>query len=190
MSHGRCVLQFWSDERNLVRTVIDIRRTIDLPARDDARMGAPKPQALELVPSSDRRTPTTRDLARRTYQRTLERAMGRAFLRMKDRRIALGHGPRTFSFGPSYVRGKLLKGTTAEAVIGVSQEESAATVDGILTLGVLWLDYCRAHSEGRRHFGGLKVVVPAGQMAHNRGTHGMAESRRSRISALHPRRAQ
>ena len=35
-------------------------------------------------------------------------------------------------------------------------------VDGVLTLGILWLDYCRQHSDGRRHFGGLKVVVPAG----------------------------
>jgi hypothetical protein len=47
-------------------------------------------------------------------------------------------------------------------VIGVGEAESAATVDGILTLGVLWLDYCRRHGDGRRHFGGLKVVVPAG----------------------------
>jgi hypothetical protein len=35
-------------------------------------------------------------------------------------------------------------------------------VDGILTLGILWLDHCRRHGDGRRHFGGLKVIVPAG----------------------------
>ena len=35
-------------------------------------------------------------------------------------------------------------------------------IDGILTLGILWLDHCRQHGDGRRHFGGLKVVVPAG----------------------------
>ena len=53
----------------------------------------------------------------------------------------------------------------AEAVIGVGAEESSATIDGVLTLGLLWLDYCREHSlkrTGSRHFGGLKVVVPAG----------------------------
>ncbi len=38
----------------------------------------------------------------------------------------------------------------------------AAIIDGILTLGILWLDYCREHAEARRHFGGLKVIVPAG----------------------------
>ena len=66
------------------------------------------------------------------------------------------------SFGPSYVRGRLLKGTAAEAVIGVSEAESGAIVDGVLTLGILWLDHCRQHGDGRRHFGGLKVIVPAG----------------------------
>ena len=25
-SHGRCLLQFWSDERNLVRTVVDLQQ--------------------------------------------------------------------------------------------------------------------------------------------------------------------
>jgi hypothetical protein len=66
------------------------------------------------------------------------------------------------SFGPAYVRGRLLKGTAADAVIGVSEAESGAMVDGILTLGILWLDHCRQHGDGRRHFGGLKVIVPAG----------------------------
>ena len=56
----------------------------------------------------------------------------------------------------------MLKGTAAEAVIGVSGAESGSTVDGVLTLGILWLDHCRQHGDGRRHFGGLKVVVPVG----------------------------
>jgi hypothetical protein len=35
-------------------------------------------------------------------------------------------------------------------------------IDGVLALGILWLDYCRQKGDGRRHFGGLKVIVPAG----------------------------
>jgi hypothetical protein len=66
------------------------------------------------------------------------------------------------SFGPAYVRGRLLKGSAAEAVIGVGEAESGPMVDGVLTLGILWLDHCRKHGDSRRHFGGLKVVVPAG----------------------------
>jgi len=44
----------------------------------------------------------------------------------------------------------------------VGQAESGAIIDGILTLGILWLDHCRQHGESRRHYGGLKVIVPAG----------------------------
>jgi hypothetical protein len=160
-SHGRCLLQLWSEERNLVRTVVEVQERAQCLRLMTRRMGATKPQALELIPTSDRRTPTARDASRRNYQRLLERVLTRSFVGAKVDRLRsamdLEH-----SFGPAYVRGRLLKGTSADAVIGISQAESAAIVDGILTLGILWLDYCRKHGDARRHFGGLKVIVPAG----------------------------
>jgi hypothetical protein len=160
-SHGRCLLELWNDERNIVRTVIDVKERAQSLRLATRRMGATKPQCLELVPSSDRRTPTARDAARRNYLRLLERVLKRYFLGFKV------DGLRTamdleHSFGPAYVRGRLLKGAAADAVIGVSAAESAAMIDGILALGILWLEYCRQHADARRHFGGLKVVVPAG----------------------------
>lgn len=158
-SHGRCLLQLWSEERNLIRTVLEIQPRAHSLRVMTRRMGAPKPQALELVPNSDRRTPTARDSARRNYQRLLERVLNRAFLGAKidglRSAMDLEH-----SFGPAYVRGRLLRGTAADAIIGVGEAESSATIDGILTLGILWLDYCRQKAEARRHFGGLKVIVP------------------------------
>ena len=160
-SHGRCLLQLWSEERNLMRTVLDVQERPQCLRLTTRRMGAAKPQALELVPSSDRRTPTAREAARHNYQRLLERALTRSFLGSKvdglRSAMDLEH-----SFGPAYVRGKLLRGTAADAVIGVSAAESAAIVDGVLTLGILWLDHCRETGGERRHFGGLKVIVPAG----------------------------
>jgi hypothetical protein len=160
-SHGRCLLQLWSEERNLVRTVVDVKQRAQSLRLATRKMGAARPQFLELVPTSDRRTPTTRDTARRNYLRLLERVLARQFIGCKV------DGLRTamdleHSFGPAYVRGRLLKGTAADAVIGVGAAESAAIIDGVLTLGILWLDYCRQHADARRHFGGLKVVVPAG----------------------------
>jgi hypothetical protein len=158
-NHGRCLLQVWSEERNLSRSVIEIEPRAQCLRLMTRRMGVTKPQALELVPTCDRRTPTARDAARKTYQRLLERVLTRAFIGMKPdgfrSAMDLEH-----SFGPAYVRGKLLHGTAAEAVIGVSASESGTTIDGILTLGILWLDHCRKKGDGRRHFGGLKVIVP------------------------------
>ncbi len=160
-SHGRCLLQLWNDERNLVRTVIEVEERAHCLRLTTRRMGAPRPQVLELVAASDRRTPTAREAARRNYQRLLERVLTRAFPSAKPdgfrSAMDLEH-----SFGPAYVRGRLLRGTTAEAVIGVSEAEPAATVDGILTLGILWLEHCRQKGDARRHFGGLKIAVPVG----------------------------
>lgn len=160
-SHGRCLFQLWSDERNLVRTVVEIQPRAHCLRVMTRRMGAPKPQLLELVPTSDRRTPTARDSSRRNYQRLLERVLNRAFLgaKLDSFRSAMD---LEHSFGPAYVRGHLLRGTAADAVIGVSKAESSATIDGILTLGILWLDYCREKADARRHFSGLKVIVPKG----------------------------
>lgn len=160
-SHGRCLLQIWSEERNMVRSVVEVQQRAQCLRIMTRRMGSARPQALELVPTSDRRTPTARDAGRRNYQRMLERVLSRYFVDAKldgfRSAMDLEH-----SFGPSYVRGRLLKGTKAEAVIGVGAAESSSTIDGILTLGILWLDYCRQHANSRRHFGGLKVIVPAG----------------------------
>lgn len=145
-SHGRCLLQLWSDERNLVRTVVAAEPRAQSLRLATRRMGAARPQMLEIVPTADRRTPTARDTARRSYQRLLERPLTRAFIGFKAdgfrSAMDLEH-----SFGPAYVRGRLLRGAAAEAVIGVGEAESAAMVDGILTLGVLWLDHCRQHAD-------------------------------------------
>ena len=159
--HGRCLLQLWSEERNLIRTVTGVQERTQCLRLATRRMGAAKPQTLELVPTSDRRTPTAREAARRNYQRLLERVLTRHFIGAKvdglRSAMDLEH-----SFGPAYVRGRLLRGAAADAVIGVGEAESGSIVDGVLTLGILWLDHCRQHGDVRRHFGGLKVIVPAG----------------------------
>jgi hypothetical protein len=125
------------------------------------RLGAAKPQALELLPISDRRTPTNRDTARRNYKRLLERVLIRNFIGSKPDGFRSAMDLEN-SFGPAYTRGRLLRGTGADAVIGVGETESKTMVDGILTLGILWLDHCRQRGDGRRHFGGLKVILPTG----------------------------
>src|ERR1700679_1783469 len=75
--HGRCVLHLWSEERNLVRTVVGLeerKQTLRLRVR---RLGAGKPQSLDLVPDGERRAPATRKLARSSYVRLLERVLAR-----------------------------------------------------------------------------------------------------------------
>ena len=159
--HDRCTLHLWSDERNMVRRILSATLRADTLRLSTQRFGQTQPKLLELVASRDRRTPTTRDNARTQYQRIFERVLQREFPDWKP------DGFRTAmdlekSFGPAYLRGSLLKGTQAWAIIGVNESESSITIDGILTLGILWLQACREQASGRRLYQGLKLILPRG----------------------------
>ncbi|HEX3470936.1 MAG TPA: hypothetical protein VHT28_07090 [Silvibacterium sp.] len=158
---GRCLLHLWSEERNLVRSVRGLQARKDALRLETRRFGQTRSQVLELVSNPDRRTPSSREATRAKYLRVLDRVLARNFPDWS------AEGFRTAadlenSFGPAYARGVLTRGTAAWGVIAVNAEESQPTIDGILTLGILWLAYCREHGGGRRLFEGLKVIVPAG----------------------------
>ena len=169
--HGRCTLQLWSEERNIVRRVTAAVERGALRDRmlrlTTQRFGQTRPGSLEILADRDRRTPSTREATRVRYLRALERVM----LRGGGSGDAWGEwkaeGFRTAmdlekSFGPAYARGSLVHGHEAWAVIAVNAEETQTTVDGILTLGVLWLAHCRENAGGRRLYRGLRLIVPKG----------------------------
>ncbi len=162
--HGRCTLQMWNEERNLVRRV-----TAAVPRKSSLRLstlrfGQSKPQMMDLVSQPDRRTPTARDTTRRRYAATLERALQRAFPEWKADNFRSAMDLEQ-SFGPAYARGVLYRGQDAWAVVGVNAEESQATVDGVLSVGILWLHLCRERGAGKRLFRGLRLFVPPGSAA-------------------------
>jgi hypothetical protein len=185
--HGKCTLQLWSEDRNIVRRVSAASErgagrglTLRLTTH---RFGQAKPSSLELLGDCDRRTRTTREATRVRYLQTLERMM------LRGRGDAWGEwkaeGFRTAmdlekSFGPAYARGSLVHGQQAWAVISVNGAETQATVDGILTLGVLWLAHCRENAGGRRLYRGLRMIVPSG----------MATLTVSRLAWMNPDAAQ
>src|SRR6185312_315140 len=177
--HGRCTLHLWGEDRNLVRRVGGTVLRNGVLRLSTHRFGQAKPQTLELAADKDRRTPSTREAVRVKYLRALERVLLRSFPEWKP------EGFRTAmdlekSFGPAYARGSLVQGQKALAVIAVNEEETQATVDGILTLGILWLHHCRESGSGRRVYQGLKLIVPRG----------MATLTVSRLSWLNPAVAQ
>jgi hypothetical protein len=167
--HGRCTVQVWSEDRNIVRRV---SAAVERGAGRDRqlkltthRFGQTRPGSLELVADKDRRTPTTREATRLRYLRALERVMLRGGgddwgeWKAEGFRAAMDLEK---SFGPAYARGSLVHGQQAWAVIAVNAAETQTTVDGILTLGVLWLAHCRENAGGRRLYCGLRMIVPRG----------------------------
>jgi hypothetical protein len=164
VEHGRCTLHLWGEDRNLVRRVSEATLRNSALRLSAHRFGQAKPQTLEFVADKDRRTPSSREATRVKYLRVLDRVLLRAFPEWKP------DGFRTAmdlerSFGPAYARGSIVQGQKAWAVIAINEEETQATVDGILTLGILWLHHCRESGNGRRLYQGLKLVVPRGMAA-------------------------
>ncbi len=159
--HERCTLQLWSDESNVVRRVVSAEERGGLLRLATLRFGQSQTKLLELVTSRERKTPTTRDAARTRYLPVLERVLSRQFPEWKCDSFRTAMDLEK-SFGPAYARGTLLRGKQAWAVIAVNEKESAATIDGILTLGILWLHDCRERAEGKRLYQGLKIIVPRG----------------------------
>ncbi len=162
--HGRCVLQLWSEERNIVRTVVGLDVRKDALRLQVRRFGQTRPQMLHLMADRDQRTPSTRAAIRTRYLKQLEhllpRTLGDWQLESLRSSMDLEH-----SFGPAYARGLLTRGQSAWALIGVNAEETQDTIDGVLTLGILWLAYCRERSGDHRHVEGLRVIVPEGSAA-------------------------
>ena len=157
--HGKCVLHFWSSERNSVRRVTQAEEKKGSLHLQVQRLGMSKPTHLEICRDLDRRSPSAKRTQRASYERQLERGLLRTFPG-----FAADHPKSSMdlerSFGPIYARGTLHKGQTVFAVIGVNAEEMQASVDGALTIGLLWLDYLREREAGRKHIAGLKVLVP------------------------------
>jgi hypothetical protein len=161
--HGRCMLHVWSEDRDLIRQVIQVTVRKTGLRLHVMRMGQTKPQTLELMPQQ-RRLPNRKETTRTKFIPLLERLLPQYFPqeRVEGLRTAMD---LERSFGPAYARGLMVCGTRAWAVIAINADESQALVDGILTLGVLWLHHCREQNGGRRMIEGLRLFLPQGRSA-------------------------
>jgi hypothetical protein len=168
--HGKCVLHLWSAERNTVRRVVDAECISKGSALrlSTLRFGQSQPAKLDLCRDRDRRSSSQRRAARASYQQRLRAMLERKFAGCALDRLTSDMDLER-SFSPVYTRGLLRQGGSAFAILGVNAEESQAAVDGALTFGILWLDYCRERRTQRRgrplHVEGLKLVVPRGKAA-------------------------
>lgn len=157
--HDRCTIHLWSEEKNLVRRIVSFRPRKGSLSLATLRFGQTKPKTLELVSDPDRRTPSTREATRTRYLPVIERALKTHFPHWA---IEPFHTAMDLekSFGPAYARGTMHQGQQAWAVVGVNAAETVPTIDGVLTLGILWLQHCRDNAGGRRLFQGVRLIVP------------------------------
>ncbi len=159
-AHGDAALLYlWSTEQSFVRCVVriaeDSRDRVVLEVR---RFGHKKDAKLEVIAGGAPRE------ARRVEREQFS---------VRFRRLLTDHFPDEtveslvtsadlhHSISGSYTRGLIRRSSEAFAVLGASPDEDSATMDGILTFGLIWLQHLGDRAR-RFSLKGLRLFVTRG----------------------------
>jgi hypothetical protein len=156
--NGRVVLQAWDRERNLVRKIIGLKEQ----RRDRLSLLVERfPKAQAELQVADLAAPHGRELERTTSRR----AFGERFHLMLSREFPdwrieeVSSEPNLEqSLSASYTRAFLCQGSTGIAVMGAAPGTASA---GVLTFGLIWLDYLRRREKAASAWR-LLLFVPLG----------------------------
>ena len=158
----KCVLQMWSEERNIVRRVVGSTIKGDSLRLSVVRMGQAKPTLIEICADADRRTPSAKRIARAQFQRLIERVAAKNFPGWTVGKFTsatdLEH-----SFGPAYTRGWVKRGQQYLAVVGASGAEVQANIDAVVSIAALWLQHCRERFADKAYVEGVCIFIPRGR---------------------------
>ncbi len=163
-SNGKCLLHLWSEERNIVRRVLDAERKNGSLRLSVQRFGKTQPAELEFCATTDQRTPSAKKAVRAQYAKRLQRVLLAENVGFRLDALSTSMDLER-SFSPIYTRALLHYGNAAFAVLGVNATELQASVDAALGFGILWLEACRRTSPLSIVVEGLKLYVPPGTSA-------------------------
>jgi hypothetical protein len=154
-----CTLECWDDTRNLVRRIRAVgkarRGFLELEVE---RFGGHTGSLLLIDLAQASNTSTTRHGVRLKYREQFRMSLRRQYSGWKLVELST-EADLHHSLSPAYPRALLRRGNQAIAAIGVG--EDAIDVDGVLSFGLIWLDYLRQR-ETRLSVGTLAVFVPIG----------------------------
>ncbi len=159
---GRCLLQIWSEQSNIVRRAVSAEIRNGILKLSVLRFGQPKPSRMEICAKAERRSPSALKAVRAAYQRTLQRSAEQLFPGWTLERITTA-ADLEHSFGAVCTRGLLRRGQERIAIVGCGEGELQATIDNAVAVAVLWLDYCREHLAAQSHVSALALFVPDGR---------------------------
>jgi hypothetical protein len=153
------LVHLWSDERNLTRRVLRVKECRENRiVLEVQRFGRTKPGQLEFVRADLPRNPAR--ITREQFRARLRRILSERFPDAEIEMLTASQDLKR-SFSGMYVRGRMHEGTRAWALLAASPAEDAATINGILAFGILWLDWTRSHAE-KRAVEGLRLFLPEG----------------------------
>lgn len=158
--NARFTLQAWDDERNVVRRVIGIQAETRGRLELVAERFAGKRGALYLI---DLARPAGTDWERRgtrlVFRERFRQLLSREFPAWRIAEVSTERDLE-HSLSPAYPRALLKRGGAALAAIGSPPD--GLNSSGVLSFGLIWLDYLRKR-ERRTAIEGLALFVPANQ---------------------------
>ena len=156
------LLHLWGAQQSLVRRVKRVaEQSPERVVLEVSRFGRARPAKLEFMAANggheDRRW------GREQFRSRLHQLLTDRFPDEIVDSLATG-ADLHHSISGSYTRGVMHGGAGAYAVLSAAPEEDAATIDGILTFGLIWLDRTRERSQ-RQSVRGLRLFLPRGTSA-------------------------
>jgi len=156
------LLHLWSAQQSLVRRVVRLaEESRERVVVEVVRFGHSRHAQLEFVAVGDGRE--ARRVGREQFCDRLRQILTDRF---PDETVDSLNASADLhrSISGSYTRGLVHRGSDAYAVMGASPNEDASTLDGILTFGLIWLDYVRDRAK-RQSVRGLRLFLPRGSSA-------------------------
>ena len=151
------LLHLWSAQQSLVRRVLRVAEgSGDRVVLEVSRFGYSRPAQLEFVAGGARRE--SRRVEREQFSARLRRILTDQFPDETVESLATS-ADLHHSISGSYTRGLLRRGSEAHAVLAASPDEDGATIDGILTFGLIWLQLTRDRAR-RYSVHGLRLFLP------------------------------
>jgi hypothetical protein len=153
------LLHLWSGDRTLVRRVTRVvEASGDSIRLEVERFGRNRPGRLEIVRRERARRRARLD--REEFAERFGHLLKQQFPDETLQTLTTAPDPE-HSLSGNYARSWLRAGQQGWAVLGASPAETAATIDGSLTFGLIWLDWLRGRSSGPV-IAGLRLILPVG----------------------------
>src|ERR1700676_5495341 len=151
------LLHLWSAQQSLVRRVLRVaEESHDRVVLEVSRLGYSRHAQLECLAGAAARE--TRRVDREQFSSRLRRILTDHFPDETLESLATS-ADLHHSISGSYTRGIVRRGSEAHAVLAASPHEDGATIDGILTFGLIWLQHARDRAR-RYSVQGLRLFLP------------------------------
>src|SRR6202158_3354968 len=156
------LLHLWGAQQSLVRRVVRVaEQSPERVVLEVSRLGRARSAKLEFLAGAS--GPEDRRWGREQFRSRLQQLLKDRFPDEIVDSLATG-ADLHHSISGSYTRGVMHRGADAYAVLSAAPEEDAATIDGILTFGLIWLDRTRERAQ-RQSVRGLRLFLPRGTSA-------------------------